>query len=133
MTTVKKGSMNAKKEAAITKHGMNLLAIFPRAKEKDPVKLCGKLLRLERSGAALGLRLCNGPEYRPGEAEAEEARILGAVNALLGNEAGRVPVFVNTDPRGYALKIDEAWMKASWTRLHRDWGGYGIIAPDLTA
>ena len=48
------------------------------------------------------------------------------------NRKPLVPVFVNRDPRGYALKIDDAWMGAQKAVLHRDWGGYGILAPDLS-
>ena|SRR5688572_3505393 len=37
--------------------------------------------------------------------------------------------FVNADPRGYALKIDNE--KATIPQgMHTDWGGYGILAPD---
>ena len=157
----------------IIRHGQQLLAIFPHATERDPMTLCKRLRRLERRGAALGLRLCNGPEYPEGAAEKENAAILGAVNALLGNcheyqpktgaacgckrgqqrdncptceGTGRVidfaairsrkplvAVFVNQDPRGYALKIDDEYMRAHGLDLHRDMGGFGILAPDLTA
>lgn len=126
--------MNAKTEAAVRKHGEDLLTIFPDATERDPVNLCRKLRKLERKGAALGLRLCNGPDFGDeGErADAIEEKILTKVNALL-NSPATVPVFLNRDPRGYALKIDEAWMRdRRELRLHRDWGGYGIIAPDLS-
>jgi hypothetical protein len=47
------------------------------------------------------------------------------------NPKGRVPVFVNLDPRGYALKIDEAWMRKHNPALSRDWGGYGLLAPEI--
>jgi hypothetical protein len=166
--------MNAKTKAAIIKHGEQLLAIFPRATERDPVKLCKKLRRLEREGHAIGLRLCNGPQYRnPEEAENLIASILAQVNKVLGNRheyqpktgaacgckrgierdncancegTGRVidfhairnrkplvPVFVNLDPRGYALKIETEWMLDNVGKLsQRDWGDYGLIAPDLT-
>ena len=133
--------MNAKTAAAVRKHGEDLLAIFPEAVERDPVNLCRKLRRLEREGAALGLRLCNGPEYADGDADKIGERILAKVNALLGNN-GAVPVILNRDPRGYAIKIDSDWMQAARRDgktvgakgccLHMDWGGYGIIAPDLT-
>ncbi len=169
----------------IRKHGENLLAIFPNATERDPVELCKKLRRLESQGAALALRLCNGPQFDEGEDDQISERILTKVNALLGNVheyqpktgdkcscrpgvqrdncpscegTGKVvdfwairnrkplvPVFLNRDPRGYALKIDDAWMAehgnatdhpskspTAVCRLHRDWGGYGIIAPDLS-
>jgi hypothetical protein len=123
--------MNAKTKAAVQQHGENLLAIFPHATEQDPIKLCSKLRKLEREGEALGLKLCNGPEF-PNEDDADKISksILKKVNALLGNRI--VPIFVNRDPRGYALKIDDKWMhKHPKFRLHTDLGGYGILAPDL--
>lgn len=129
--------MNAKTQAAIENHGENLLRIFPNATERDPVKLCKKLRKLEREGAALGLRLCNGPEFESeGEADEIEDAILARCNALLGNEAGAVPIFLNRDPRGYALKVSDGWQRervaAGKPYLYGDWGGYGILAPDLT-
>lgn len=132
----KGNKMNAKTQAAVMNHGRNLLAIFPGAIERDPAKLCKRLRKLEREAAAIGLRLCNGPQYEEGEADKLCAIVLGKVNALLGNSA-EVPVFVNRDPRGYALKIEDGWMYHNTAgrnpmRLHMDWGGYGIIAPDLT-
>ena len=124
--------MNATTEAAVRKHGERLQAIFPQTRTLDPVALCKKLRRLEREGAALGLRLCNGPQMKEGEDDAVEARIIARADALLGYRAAGVPVFLNRDPRGYALKIDEKYMRDGEVLLHRDWGGYGIIAPDLT-
>lgn len=145
---------------AIESHGKNLLAIFPNATEKDPVALCKKLRRLETAAHAIGLRLCNGPEYPHGDVDADFACeiIIDKVSALLGNPpahiAAHVPVFINRDPRGYALKIQDVWMnqrREQWDRqiakqgkkaitegywallrFHRDWGGYGIIAPEIT-
>lgn len=41
-------------------------------------------------------------------------------------------VFVNGDPRGYTLKIDDKYKdKMHKAGVYRDWGGYGIIAPDF--
>ena len=42
-----------------------------------------------------------------------------------------VPVFVNRDPRGYALKIEDEYVRANGLQIHRDWGGYGILAPEI--
>lgn len=165
--------MNAKTREAIIRHGKQLLAIFPRATEQDPVALCKKLRRLEAQAEAIGLQLCNGPEMAEGEQERRVDAVLAKVNKLLGNvheyqpKTGAkcgcrrgverdncancegtgfvvdfhsirnrrplVPVFVNLDPRGFALKIDDEWMRASGATLYSDWGGYGIIAPDLTS
>ncbi len=94
-------------------------------------ELYGKLRRLERRGVRLGLRLCNGPEFPSEEArEKEEAAILAAAQKLLPNCA----VILNLDPRGYALKISDEWVRnhrdtLDWMR--RDWGGYGLIAPEI--
>lgn len=126
--------MNAKTLAAVIEHGEALKLAFRLGAAVDPVGLCRKLRRLEREAGAVALRLCNGPAYRSEEqADAITDAILGKVDALLGFKAQDVPVFVNRDPRGYALKIDDTWMmERRDLRLHRDWGGYGIIAPDLT-
>ncbi len=163
--------MNARQQAAIEQHGSHLLAIFPNATERDPVKLCKALRRLESQAHAIALRLCNGPEFPGGYREVDSRCeiILGKVNALLGNvneyqpKTGAkcgcrrgvqrdncstcegtghvidftairnrkplVPVFINRDPRGYALKIREEAVMGM--RIHRDWGGYGIIAPEI--
>jgi len=131
-------TMNTKKQRQyeqIKAHGENLLAIFPNATEKDPVTLCKKLRRLEAKAQAIALRLCNGPEYPGGydEVDALTGAILEKVNAILGNTGKNpVPIFVNRDPRGYALKIDDVWIHNKQARIYSDWGGYGIIAPEIT-
>lgn len=139
----------------IQRHGENLLRIFPNAKINDPIKLSKALRRLEAQGQAYALRLCNGPEFASDDdAWAVKERILTKVQILLGYATGEVSVFLNSDPRGYALKIDDAWLNSqreNWDRmiakkgkraigaaywallgLHRDWGGYGILAPDFS-
>lgn len=55
--------MNAKTEAAVMEHGKQLLAIFPSATERDPVKLCRKLRKLEREGAAPAGKLLEVPAF----------------------------------------------------------------------
>lgn len=144
-------TMNAKTLEAIRRHGETLLAMFPNATEKDPVALCKKLRRIETSLTAPLVGYCNGThsEAQVDKAEAQALKRLGAL--LWGNTVPDVPVFVNRDPRGYALKIDDAWMRekgysltkqnrhtngsgsVAVARLHRDMGGYGIIAPDLNS
>lgn len=39
--------------------------------------------------------------------------------------------FINTDPRGYALKIDNDKVPRSIEDLQRDLGGYYILAPEF--
>jgi hypothetical protein len=113
-------------------HLAQLRAIFPKA-DPHTYRLASRLATLEKQGQRLGLRLCNGPEYPEGEAEAENARIVAAVRGLLGEGPA---VFVNQDPRGYALKIEDSTMRDLFEkglRLETDWGGYGIIVPELAA
>ena len=38
-------------------------------------------------------------------------------------------MFLNTDARGYALKFFEDFSKDK--DISKDWGGYGLIAPDF--
>jgi hypothetical protein len=39
--------------------------------------------------------------------------------------------FINGDPRGYALKIKTETMLKENYPLTRDWGGYGILSPEI--
>jgi len=156
--------MNTKKQRQyeqIKAHGENLLHLFPNATERDPIALCKKLRRLEAKASRITTDSCNG-DFDDGEngekLDAALDPILAKVNAILGNNdqypTMNVPVFINRDPRGYALKIENAWMnqrREQWDRqiarhgkkaitekywallrFHRDWGGYGIIAPEIT-
>ena len=127
--------MTTKKERlydAIERHGKQLLAIFPKATEQDPVKLCKRLRRLESTAQAIGLQLCNGPEMSEGEQDRRVEAVLAQLGKLLQFQAAGVACFVNLDPRGYALKIQDEDMRRLNLKLHSDWGGYGIIAPDLS-
>ena len=124
----------------IKAHGENLLHLFPNATERDPIALCKKLRRLEAKTSRITTDYCNG-DFDAGEngekLDAALDPILAKINAILGNSGpDAVPVFVNRDPRGYALKIESAWTLAycqrTGRRIYSDWGGYGIIAPEIT-
>lgn len=118
----------------IKTHGENLLAVFPNAKERNPDKLARRVRRWEVKAHKLATDYCNGVNGVDTDSWGVLSdAILSKVNELLGNTAGGpVPVFVNGDARGYALKIQDEWVRANGVRLHTDWGGYGIIAPDLS-
>lgn len=123
----------------IEDHGRNLLAIFPDATERDPVKLCKRLRRLEARAHQHAERLCSDAAYANSSQarhDAVERDIRQRLRALLepdpdAPKGSRVPVLINRDPRGYALKIDDQWLRESGRTLFTDWGGYGILAPDL--
>lgn len=126
--------------ARIKAHGLNLLGIFPCATERDPVALCKKLRRLEVEAARGALAYCNGEMETPAWEEFSD-KILARVEKILQTRlmlSDVPPVLVNGDPRGYTLKISDEWMARDCAghrtgkKLHKDWGGYGILAPDLS-
>lgn len=127
-------------QAMIREHGEGLIRFFKLDPFKtDPIDLCKKLRRLENKAHQITTQMCNG--YLKEEVKLFE--IEEKVKALL--DPHKYPlikkqinaVFINHDPRGYALKLDDETVKY-YEELgeyfpHKDWGGYGIIAPDLTS
>ncbi len=146
MTTTQRSAMLA----AITRHGQSLLAAFPKATERNPDTLARKLRSIETKVYAPILAACNGTaDDATVDAACEKAR--AAVRKLLGLTAEQAAsgglLVINHDPRGYALKLREEWTREHNRKqcgapilagapipypIHSDWGGYGILAPDLT-
>lgn len=117
----------------ICKHGANLKTAFNLPAETDTVKLCKSLRRLENKANRFALDLCNG---RISPTEDQELAFTDGIKAkvekLLGPQS-KGKIYYNLDPRGYALKLtEEASAEAlKLCNIHRDWGGYVILAPDL--
>lgn len=139
--------MNAKTLEAIKRHGESLLTAFPNATEKDPVALCKKLRRIETSLTKPLTDYCNGDLTDDVQLDQTCNTAIDRVRNLLGMSNGcghTVGLFVNRDPRGYALKLSDEWTRNYNRKMYRDngngclqpiytdMGGYGIIAPDLT-
>ena len=112
----------------IRKHGADLDRIF--GLDEDPVALCKRLRRLETKVHRLAEDYCNGLIESPAY-EMQAGQILSKVDKLLHYTAAGVPVLLNGDPRGYALKIEDDYVRTHGLDIYRDWGGYGILAPDL--
>ena len=128
---------------AIIKHGEKLNTIFNTGLE--PMALCKKLRRIEKKASFATTCLCNTNTlnllefnrytgYDAKQAtEAEHDKFFDGIRAslrkVLGEKADTL-VFINFDPRGYALKIKSE--KAEGLDIYKDWGGFGIIAPDLS-
>lgn len=127
--------MDTKTLARVERHGRHLLALYPNATEQDPVKLFKRLRRLEAKAHRAAERSCNG-EITDDQWDAITDKMIDDLRAILGTGPS---FFINGDPRGYALKIDDATVREpmfgarTGVLIHRDMGGYGIIAPDLTA
>ena len=107
----------------IKKHGDNLKSIFNL--NIDSIKLCRQLFRLENKAHKLATDYCNG-DFQ-GDIEKESEKILSKVAKILNTNTFNM--FFNGDARGYALKFFEDFSKDK--PIHKDWGGYCIIAPDF--
>lgn len=140
--------MNAKTLEAITRHGESLLKAFPNCTEKNPVALCKKLRRIETSISKVIMDYSCEPG-RVTQDQLDHACQLALIRTgnLFGLDANGIKahgLFVNRDPRGYALKLDNEpgcwfpeWQNQQYASrlpaLHTDMAQYGIIAPDLTS
>lgn len=124
--------MTTQQENAIVKHGENLNAIFNTG--LDPVQLCKKLRMFEGKAHRLCVHECNTGE----DMDVQLSKILTAVKKVLfpksfdSNPELFKAVFINGDPRGYALKIKSEYVEKHSLKIDTDWGGYGLIAPEIT-
>ena len=127
----------ARRTEELTQHYATLEALARHCGVDQPngKKLSVALLKLEREAHQVAEDYCNGTRFTESETAWETFKdgIEAQVQALFnGKLAG---FFVNGDPRGSALKLDQNHtIKASGygIELHRDWGGYGLLSPEIT-
>ena len=113
----------------IQRHGDNLKAIFNI--DMDSIELCKKLHRLEIKAERLTTEQCNSiSDARRLETEKELNAILKKVSNIL-NDKNEI-IFINHDPRGYALKIDFQFIHDNNLHIYTDLGSDGIVAPDFS-
>lgn len=120
------------KAGRMLSHGFALMRIFPHAAKMyqgQPVTLYKRLHRLEAEAHTFAERCCN-EDVPEAKQIRKEASLLDRLDAVLGFRDAGIPVFINGDPRGCALKIDDAYVKANNLDIARDWGGYGLICPE---
>ena len=110
----------------IERHGQRLNIIFHT--QYEPIALCEKLRLLEGKQDKANLDYCNG-DMTATQHELITERTRNAVYNLLGDK-GQV-VYINSDPRGYSLKIQPKDIQAQNLDLPMDWGGFGLLAPNL--
>lgn len=120
MTQAQKTAMNE----AIVKHGINLNNIFNTG--LSPYRLCSQLRAYERKAEIFTTDECNTGKKHEQQLNA----ILYKVKKLLKTDCDAI--FINGDPRGYALKIKDSYVREHNLKIYTDWGGYGILAPDFT-
>jgi len=93
----------------------------------DPIGLCKKLRRLEVEASRKMVDYCNGA-IDGDEIDAYQEKLVPRILKVIGKENLDM-LKINRDPRGYTLKLTT---KASHgASIHKDWGGYGILAPDF--
>jgi len=93
---------------------------------KDGKKLSTELFKLEKEASRLNVMLSNG-EIEDKEYDAKARKIVKKVQSLLGD--GLRGFMLDSEPRGYALKIDVDKLDVD---LPRGLGGFGLLAPDLS-
>lgn len=139
----RKGNMNKKerKKAQLERHYAALvrLASACRIEKADGKKLSVALLKIEREASQSAVYFCNGSDdsnrpYGSENWERDKTKAMHAVKELFGMYPHGL--FINSDARGYALKIDnEATLGKKLIEdcgLQTDWGGYGLLAPEIT-
>ena len=115
----------------IEEHGKKLIEHFPDAIH-EPFILCKKLQALENKLSRINEGMCSIPDfmtYDQRDKVFDEAII--TVKEWLGCDDIE-GLFINCDPRGYAIKIDQQVAKVIYKDLPRDFGGYAILAPDFS-
>ena len=117
--------------ARIRQHGENLKKVFRLPADTEPIALCKRLRIVEGKARRWAEDLCNGTVE---DSDTQREKVVSSTLKALGIDKTKVPIVFNCDPRGYALKIRDDWMAEhkDVTPLYSDWGGYGILAPDLT-
>ncbi len=114
----------------IIQHGNNLKIIFNL--QEDSLIICKKLRRLEIKGYKIAEDYCNGYIDSIEKWEKLKNEVLKKVDKILNFRQQKIPVFFNGDPRGYCLKIEDNFIRDNNINIYKDFGGYGVIAPDLT-
>ena len=125
--------MNAKQRMyqRIEKHGNDLKRIFWLL-DVDAIKLSKKIHMIEVKAHRLATDYCNGENGIDSETwEPETEKILTALDKILNFKKQGIPVFLNGDARGYALKIDDEYVRKYNLEIYRDFGGYGILSPEF--
>ncbi len=97
----------------------------------DGKRISVQLLKAERLATSRAERMCSDSSYM--DEDVDKIRVFAMVRRALGV----LPpgFFVNGDPRGAALKIDnenpEGRALIETVGLHTDLGGFGILSPEI--
>ena len=112
----------------VNRHAGILIEMFNLPLGTDKVKLCRKLRKLEKIASLINEKYCNG-DITGLEFEVEKSEIIEKVKRIFNNYSFIDAFYYNSDTRGYALKLHGEYV-VNWN-IHKDWGGYGILAPEF--
>ena len=135
----------AQLEAKRIKHLNELARLFggwynPKENEGDKIdyKYCWEYLqKMENKTHRLVEIYCGDGSINQAEKSWNAWKELEELKAIIPNTISRwfnnpekfkQYLFINLDPRGYSLKLDLPYN--TQTTIHKDWGGYGILAPE---
>lgn len=155
MTTTLKPNKATRRKIALASHydscARLAIACGKPAGQVNGKKISVALWNLERNCYSAATAFCNGervnvtlflkmPESLDFHADSEKAwdRVCSAARDQIRYILGDIPAgfFVNSDARGHALKIDgetpEGKALIALCDLRTDWGGNGLLSPDIT-
>ena len=127
-------NFNIDKDYKKKEHIKDLIKVFNLNRNIDLITVYNKLRRIEAKAHKLMEDRCNGLNETEEEHERKNQEILNKLDFYLKFKEQKIPVFLNGDPRGYALKIEDDFIRKKreeGINFHTDMGGYGIISPDL--
>ena len=110
----------------MNKHTENLANLIGISKE-EAKDLYRKFAAIESIGHRLAEKYCNG-EISSDFYDKQMVQIRTELMTILPMKIAR-NVYLNGDPRGYFLKLDDDFVRSENIVIERDWGGYGILAP----
>lgn len=90
-------------------------------------KISNKLRRIEKEVSRISEDYSNGIYNNYEEIEPKLNKYKTDIKKLFNTDKDFV--YINTDPRGYALKVNEDFFTNA--NLFTDWGGYKLLAPEL--
>jgi hypothetical protein len=124
--------MKAKNADQLFRHVCNLQKLANVSTYHEAFLIYKKLHRIEARMNRIFTDECNGYlELNEDQEEKRNQRVIKQLNDML---PGLKTIFLNGDPRGYALKIssEEAReLRDKGINIYTDWGGYGILCPEF--
>ncbi len=124
--------MKAKNADQLFRHVCNLQKLANVSTYHEAFLIYKKLHRIEARMNRIFTDECNGYlELNEDQEEKRNRRVIKQLNDML---PGLKTIFLNGDPRGYALKIssEEAReLRDKGINIYTDWGGYGILCPEF--